>query len=67
MYRLHNVLEDYDAAVAFQQRGGRLPPLLVIGDRVVEGYDPDGIEAALAALEAAGTEGGDGRQSEGEE
>lgn len=66
MYVLHDVLEDQNAAAEFQRLGGRLPPLLVIGDRVVEGFNPEAIEEAISALPGNGQEEGDGRQPEGE-
>lgn len=49
-YELHDVLQDREAAEEFLKLGGRLPPLLRIGDRVIEGFRPDEIEAALDAF-----------------
>ncbi len=49
-YVLRNVAEDVDAALEFRERGGRIPPLLVIGNTQVEGFKPARIEEALEAM-----------------
>jgi len=46
-YDLRRVGADRDAAEAFRARGWRLPPVVEIGEDVVEGYDPDRLEALL--------------------
>ncbi len=49
-YDLHNVTRDRAAAEAFRALGGRIPPLIVIGDHIIHGFQPDEIEAALDGL-----------------
>lgn len=46
-YRLRNVSTEEDAVQEFLALGGRIPPLLVVGDVTIHGFDPDAIEAAL--------------------
>ena len=46
-YELRNVVRDEDAAREFLGLGGRVPPLLVIGDTLVHGFRPAEIECAL--------------------
>ena len=51
-FTAYNVDEDdraYDALIA---RGYRTVPVTVIGDRVVRGYDPDALTAAVGAWRA---------------
>jgi glutaredoxin len=38
---------DREARDAFLRRGFRLPPVVVVGDQAVEGFDPPRIEAML--------------------
>lgn len=38
---------DREAREAFLRRGFRLPPVVVVGDGAVEGFDPPRIEALL--------------------
>ena len=40
---------DSEARDAFLRRGFRLPPVVVVGDGAVEGFDPPRIEALLRA------------------
>ena len=49
-YDLRNVTRDRAAAEEFRDLGGRLPPLIVIGGRIIHGFQPMEIEAALDAL-----------------
>ena len=49
-FTAHNVDEDaaaYDELIA---RGFRTVPVTIIGDRVLKGYDPSALAAAVAAL-----------------
>ncbi|MCC7088044.1 MAG: hypothetical protein M9925_02400 [Chloroflexi bacterium] len=46
-YEFRNVVRDEDAAREFLALGGRVPPLLVIGDTHVHGFRPAEIERAL--------------------
>jgi len=50
-YELHDVLRDEAAAWEFVALGGQVPPMLVIGDEQIHGFQPDAIGAALANLE----------------
>jgi len=48
-FEAHNVDEDdraYDALIA---RGFRTVPVTIVGDRVVTGFDPAALSAAIAA------------------
>jgi len=48
-FEAHNVDEDdraYDALIA---RGFRTVPVTIVGDRVVKGFDPAALAAAIAA------------------
>ena len=44
-----NIASDAQAKAEFDQLGGAGTPLIVIGDRVIHGFDPTRIDAALAA------------------
>ena len=46
-YEVRRVGVDAAAGAAFQARGWRLPPVVEIGDAVVEGYDPQRLESLL--------------------
>ncbi len=46
-YVLKNLNEDAAAREEFLRRGFRLPPVLVIGDTAVEGYQPDRFDELL--------------------
>lgn len=46
-YELRNVVRDEAAAREFLALGGRLPPLLMVGETVVHGFKPAEIERAL--------------------
>lgn len=46
-----NVDEDDRAYHELVGRGFRTVPVTVVGDRVVNGYDPGALEAALARLD----------------
>ena len=46
-YEVRRVGADADAGAAFQARGWRLPPVVEVGEEVVEGYDPERLEALL--------------------
>lgn len=52
-YELRRVGVDAAAGAAFQSRGWRLPPVVEIGDAVVEGYDPARLESLLDGAEPA--------------
>ena len=39
------------ATAAFQARGWRLPPVVEVGNAVVEGYDPARLESLLESAE----------------
>jgi glutaredoxin len=43
-----DIAADAQAKADFEQLGGAGTPLIVIGDRVIHGYDPSRIDAALA-------------------
>lgn len=49
-YILRNVAEDVEAALEFKRLGGRLPPLLIVGNRQIEGFKPAAIEEALKEM-----------------
>ena len=46
-YTRRRVGIDPAAGADFVERGWRLPPVIEIGDEVIEGYQPDAIDAAL--------------------
>ena len=47
VYEVRNVAIDERARDEFLALGTRLPPVTVIGERVIEGFDPVAIAAAL--------------------
>ena len=49
---VHDLNIDAEARAAFLARGFRLPPVVVAGDRAVEGFDPDAIETLLEEIGA---------------
>ncbi len=46
-YEVRDVSHDPAAREEFLRRGFRLPPVLVIGDVAVEGYQPDRFDQLL--------------------
>ena len=46
-YELRRVGADQEATQAFRDRGWRLPPVVEVDSMVVEGYDPERLEALL--------------------
>jgi len=46
---VRDLTRDAAARTEFLRRGFRLPPVVVVGDDAVEGFDPERIEALLAA------------------
>lgn len=50
-YEFRDVLGDEAAAREFAALGGRVPPLLVVGDERFEGFRPEAIDEALARLD----------------
>jgi hypothetical protein len=51
-FTLHDVSRDAAARDEFLRRGYRLPPVVVIDGVAVEGFQPEPIEALIAAAEA---------------
>ncbi len=51
-FAVRDVNQDPDARDEFLRRGFRLPPVMLIGDRAIEGFVPEQIEAALEAAGA---------------
>jgi hypothetical protein len=51
-YALKDVSRDPAALREFLALGGRLPPLTLVGDTPVHGFDPVRVEALLAAPDA---------------
>ena len=49
---MHDVSRDAAARDEFLRRGYRLPPVVVIDGVAVEGFQPERIEALIAAAEA---------------
>jgi glutaredoxin len=50
-FTVMNVDEDARAYDALLARGLRSVPVIIVGDRVIRGYDPAALEQALAAQE----------------
>jgi hypothetical protein len=50
-YELRDVTRDPAAAEEFRALGARLPPVTVIGERVIEGYRPEELLEAVRAAE----------------
>lgn len=50
-YDMRNVLTDREAAEEFRALGGRVPPLLLIDGKPIEGFRPAEIERALGLRE----------------
>ncbi len=50
-YTLKDLSTDREAQQAFLRAGFLLPPVLVVGDEAVAGYDPERIDALLDGLE----------------
>ncbi len=46
-YTLRNVAEDPEAAAEFIRQGYLLPPIVVVDDQAVAGYQPERLEALL--------------------
>lgn len=46
-FEAHDIEKDSSAYKAFKNYGGQGVPVIVVGDQVVYGYDPDGVLAAL--------------------
>ena len=49
-YEVRRVGADPEAGADFQARGWRLPPVVEVGETVVEGYDPERLESLLEDL-----------------
>lgn len=49
-YEVRRVGRDPVAGADFKARGWRLPPVVEVGDAVVEGYDPERLEALTEGL-----------------
>jgi len=45
---VRDLTRDAAARAEFLRRGFRLPPVVVVGDGAVEGFDPERIQALLA-------------------
>jgi hypothetical protein len=50
-YELRDVTRDPGAAREFLALGARLPPVTVIGERIIEGFQPEELIAAVEAAE----------------
>ena len=51
-FAVRDVNRDQAARDEFLRRGFRLPPVILVGDRAIEGFVPEQIEAALEAAGA---------------
>lgn len=50
-FTLRDLSQDQAAVEEFLRLGGRVPPLTVIGDRMIAGFDPEAFIAAADALD----------------
>jgi mycoredoxin len=56
-FQLRDVVNDAEAQAEFRRLGGIGTPLLVVGDRVMHGFDPAELEKLRSVAEGSGGRG----------
>jgi len=56
-FQVRDVAQDASAQSEFRRLGGIGTPILVVGDRVMHGFDPFELERLRAELEGSGARG----------